>query len=390
MAKLARLVALPLYGSFARLYGGLERVPPEILSPASHFRKIPRSGQHSTIVVAESDDGFRGLGEAFGLPRAMASACLVNDVIAPALVGEELGEPSAMLAALRAYFIAMGHTRGPAMEALSGVDIALWDLKARRQGKPLATLLGATPGPVDLYVSPVPFLPTPERSAAKALDYVAQGYRAIKLKVGRGIDVDLSHVAAVRAAIGSSRGLMLDVNCAYDVPTSIAFAKALKPYDLAWLEEPIRPDDPAALAEIRRAAPMPIAAGENEFTVEGYDSFLRAGAVDVLMPNISRAGGVSGILALSEPARRHGVRISPHGVGGGIAVSAALHVCRAVENCRLYEANRLPNALRDALPVPPLETVDGCLVAKDAPGHGCDLDWEQAETYRTDLPRSPG
>jgi L-alanine-DL-glutamate epimerase-like enolase superfamily enzyme len=227
----------------------------------------------------------------------------------------------------------------------------------------------------------VPFLPSPEESAAAAREFLAQGFHAVKLKVGRGIAVDMPHVEAVRGALGA-RELRLDVNCAYDVATSIEFARALKPLDIAWLEEPIRPDDPAALAEIRRAASMPIAAGENEFTLAAFEAFARAGAVDVLMPNIARAGGVSGLVAVGEVCQRHGVGLSPHGVGAAVSVAAALHACRAIPAFTIYEANRLPNPLRDDLARPRLALEDGRLVARDAPGHGVELDWALAETYR--------
>ena len=382
MAKLVRLEALPLYASFARLFGGLDKVPPSLLAPAAHFRRIPRSGQHSTLVIAESDDGAVGVGEAFGLPWAGASAGLVDAVCAPALVGQTLEQPATMLQPLREYLTAMGHSRGPAMEALAGVDIALWDLAARRAGQPLATLLGGKPRALRTYVSPVPFLPTPQESAAAARAFLAQGYYAIKLKVGRGVSVDMSHVEAVRDALGPDRELRLDVNCGYDVATSIEFARALKPLNIAWLEEPIRPDDPGALAEIRRAASMPIAAGENEFTLESFSAFARAGAVDVLMPNIARAGGVSGMLAIGEMCARHKVGLSPHGVGAAVSVAAALHACCAIPAFSIYEFNRLPNPLRDDLARPPLEIRGGELVARDAPGHGCELDWALAESYR--------
>ena len=388
MAKLARLHALPLYAPFARLYGGADKVPVSILNPASHFQRIPRSGQHATIVIAQSDDGAIGVGEAFGLPHARATSAYVDDVIAPAIRGEALDEPARMLEPLRRYFAAMGHSRGAAMEALAGVDIALWDLRARREGKPLATLLGGAPGPVPVYVSPVPFLPTPAESAAASRAFLAEGWRAVKLKIGRGIATDLAHVEAVRDALGPEPQLMLDVNCAYDVATSIALARALKPFAIAWLEEPVPPDDPAALAEVRRAAPMPIAGGENEFTLASFEAYARAGAVDVLMPNVARAGGISGLMAIGALCAKHGIGLAPHGVGSAIAVAAALHACRAAPGFRIYEANRLPNALRDALARPPLEVLDGALIARDAPGHGQALDWEEAETYRIDV--APG
>jgi L-alanine-DL-glutamate epimerase-like enolase superfamily enzyme len=274
----------------------------------------------------------------------------------------------------------MGHTRGPAMEALSGVDIALWDLKARAAGVPLATLLGGSPGPVSTYVSPIAFRSTPDETAADAAAYRAQGYTAFKLKIGRGIATDLGHIEAARAALGSLP-LYLDVNCGYDVPTAIALARELPRYDIGWLEEPVPPDDPAALAEVRRHAPVPIAAGENEFSMPAYRQLVAADAVDILQCNIGRCGGVSGMLAVGELCAGHGLTMAPHGVGGCVNVAASVHVGRAAQAFHSYEANRLLNPLRDALGVVPTQLVEGCLVAADRPGHGGEPDMGKLERY---------
>lgn len=378
--RLTSLRALPLQATFADAYGGADKIPAHVRTPAAHFVKIPRLGQFATLVIAESDDGALGYGECFGLPHPLAAASLVTHVVAPTLLGSEIGEPAEMTRALRDYFFAMGHTRGPAMEALSGVDIALWDLKARAAGVPLATLLGGSPGPVSTYVSPIAFRATPDETAADAAAYRAQGYTAFKLKIGRGIATDLGHIEAARAALGSLP-LYLDVNCGYDVPTAIALARELPRYDIGWLEEPVPPDDPAALAEVRRHAPMPIAAGENEFSMPAYRQLVAADAVDILQCNIGRCGGVSGMLAVGELCAGHGLTMAPHGVGGCVNVAASVHVGRAAQAFHSYEANRLLNPLRDALGVVPTQLVEGCLVAADRPGHGGEPDMGKLERY---------
>ena len=156
------------------------------------------------------------------------------------------------------------------MEALSGVDIALWDLIARSRNEPMATTLGAEPGPVSVYVSPIPFRNTPQETASELREFVRQGYTAFKLKVGRGVKIDLDHIEAARDAAGDAP-LYLDANCAYDVGTAIELAKHLDRFDIGWLEEPINPDNPEALRAVRQASPVPIGAGENEFTQEAYE-----------------------------------------------------------------------------------------------------------------------
>lgn len=379
--KISRLRAIQLEARFSDVFGGIDKVPAELLAPAAHFRRIPRTGQVATLVVVESDDGAVGYGEAFGLPHAGAATAIINGVVAPALMGATIGEPSEMLADLQTYFVAMGSTRGPAIEALSGVDIALWDLKARAAGVPLATLLGGTPGPVPTYVSPVGFQNHPDKSARAARSFLDEGYTAIKLKIGRGIGIDLDHIAAVRDEMGPDAPLYLDVNCAYDVPTAIAVAKALVPYNIGWFEEPIPPDDPQALAEVRRASPVAIAAGENEFMFRAHAALVLADAVDFLQPNIARAGGVSGLLAIGALCARAGIAMAPHGVGTCVGVSAALHACRAAPAVHAYEANRLLNPLRDDMSVRPLVTQGGQLVAQDAPGHGGEPDFARLARY---------
>lgn len=380
--KIVRVTATPLMASFADMFGGADKVPPQIRTPAAHFRRIPRVGQMATLVEVESDDGVVGCGEAFGLPHPMSAAAILNGVIAPVLVGQEVGEPSEMTDVLYRYFVALGATRGAAMEALSGVDIALWDLKARAAGVPLSTLLGATPGPVSTYASPVGFHEDPEKSAEAALDFLKQGFRAIKIKIGRGAEIDALHVGAIRDAVGPAVTLYVDVNCAYDVRTAIAVAEALEPFDLGWYEEPIAPEDVEGLAEVRRNAPMPVAAGENEFTLPAFRRLLDAEAVDFLQPNITRAGGVSGVLAVGRMCAEAGVRLAPHGVGGSISIGASLNACRAAAGFATYEANRLLNPLRDDLGVHPAVMENGMLVAANLPGHGGEPDPGRLDAYR--------
>ncbi len=380
--KIAQLVAMPIEARFADIFGGIDKVPAELSAPAAHFRRIPRSGQMATIVVATSDDGHIGYGEAFGLPDAGAAASIVDRVIAPSLAGAEIGDPGLMLDDLRRYFASMGCTRGATIEALSAVDIALWDLKARAEGLPLATLLGGKPGPVSTYVSPIAFQDHPDKSAKAARAYIDQGFRALKLKIGRGIRVDLDHIAAVRSEAGSSVPLYLDVNCAYDVPTAIEVARALVPYDIGWFEEPVPPDDPKALAEVRRHSPVPVAAGENEFTLQAHAALVAADAVDFLQPNIARAGGVSGVMAIGALCAKHNIKLALHGVGTCVGVSAALHACRAAPAFHSYEANRLLNPLRDEMGVHKLVLDQGNLVAQDRPGHGGEPDMTRLARYK--------
>ena len=378
--KIASIRAIPLEATFASVFGGEGQVPAQLRTPAAHFQRIPRKGQFSTLVIVEADDGSVGYGECFGLPHPLQATALINELIAPTVTGATVQDPLSMTMDLRSYFYALGLTRGAAMEALSGVDIALWDLIARSRNEPMATTLGAEPGPVSVYVSPIPFRNTPQETASELRELVRQGYTAFKLKVGRGVKIDLDHIEAARDAAGDAP-LYLDANCAYDVGTAIELAKHLDRFDIGWLEEPINPDNPEALRAVRQASPVPIGAGENEFTQEAYESLIRAEAVDFLQCNIGRSGGVTGLLATGSLCKKHGLKLAPHGVGGCVAVAASVHACRAAEAFVTYEVNRLLNPLRDKLALVPIELRDGMLVASDRPGHGGEPNKDLLDDY---------
>jgi D-galactarolactone cycloisomerase len=380
--KIVRIEAIPLEAPFARQFGGIDKVPPQLLRPASHFQKIVRSGQYTTYARITAEDGTTGIGEAFGLPHPAPTAALIEKVIGPGLLGQEIGDPWEMLGEFRFYFTAMGHRGGMPAEAMSGVDTALWDLKAKLAGQPLASLLGGSPGAVPLYASPVPFLPTTAQSQEAARKLVGEGFKAIKLKIGRGAKTDLAHIAAVREAIGPGPGLMLDVNCGYDEQTALEVGPQLARHGVTWFEEPIPPGDPAALARVRARSSVPIATGENEFALSDFEALAKAKAADVLMPNIARAGGVSGLMRIGEICAAHGIGLAPHGVGSCVALAAALHVCRAAPGFRIYEANRLLNPLRDEMPRQRLAVVDGAYVTPGNAGHGGDPLPEVMESYR--------
>ncbi len=359
-----------LHASFATIFGGIELVPESLRRPASHFQRIERLGQYATLVEVIGDTGESGWGEAFGLPDPGMAASLIESVISPVLVGADFADPAEAARELKQFFFALGHTRGPAMEALSAIDIALWDLKARVLGKPLCQVLGGTIGSVKAYVGSVPFLPTPEESGERALAFAAEGYTGIKLKVGRGGAIDAAHVARLRSVLDDDVAIMLDANAAYGIDEAIAVAIAVAPFDVAWFEEPIAPDDPHALAQVRAASPVKIAAGENEFDISQFRRFVEAGALDIVQPNIARAGGVSGLMAIDALCAEHGLTMAPHGVGSAIGLAAALHVCRAASSFSVYEANRLINPLRDDLVDQPAKREGTAFVLDHAVGHG--------------------
>jgi L-alanine-DL-glutamate epimerase-like enolase superfamily enzyme len=377
---IASVEAVALAAPFERLYGGADRVPDWLLTPASSHRVLPRLGQYTTLVRIRTTDGLEGFGEAYGLPEPRVTATVVGHLLAPMLVGRDAGASEALWELMFGAQAGAGRTGGFYMEAISGVDLALWDLRGKAAGLPIHRLLG---GPirntVPVYASPVPFLPSPEASAERALSFLEAGFHAIKLKLGRGIDTDLVHAAAVADALGDKAELKVDLNCAYDVKTAIRLGHALEGLGVRWLEEPLATDDIAGLAEVRAAVRIPVVTGESEFIRYRYRDFLLQRAVDVVMPNLARAGGITEARRIAAHCSAFHVDVSPHGVGSAVGVAAALQFAAATPNVPVYEYNRLPNPLRDDLAS--FELRDGELVVPDGPGLGIELDEDLIRHY---------
>jgi D-galactarolactone cycloisomerase len=368
MLRIASVAAVEMRFPFSRIYGE-GNIPKELLSPAAHFQRIKRTGQTATLVAVTDQDGVTGFGECFGLPSSGPSRALIESVIAPALAGAEIASPEEAMEEFYRFFLALGNSRGPAMEALAGLDIALWDLMSKRAGKPLAEMIGGTVEPVKLYASPVPFLADPNDSAAKALAYLEQGYTALKLKIGRGVETDVSHIKAIREAMPAGTPLMLDANCGYEREEALALADAIAPYDIGWLEEPVEPEDFETLRMLCERAPCPIGGGENDFTLSAFERLVDLG-VTYLQPNVTRALGVTGMIRLNALAERSGLQVALHGVGTSIGVSTALHCCSALPHLTMFERNHLLNPMRDDVGIALTVDSDGTLLPPTGHGHG--------------------
>ncbi|MBE7463157.1 MAG: mandelate racemase/muconate lactonizing enzyme family protein [Planctomycetes bacterium] len=371
MSRIATIEAFALEARFADYFGGTQHVPPAFSQPAAHFRALPRLGQASTLVRVRDTEGHEGWGESWGLPLPQASALLVEKLLAPVLKGAATEPVDACAELLWTCARQYGHDKGFLPEAISGIELALWDLAGRRAGKPVAQMLNPQARErIACYASPVPFLDRPEQSAAAARAFAEQGHRGVKLKVGRGVETDRTHAAAVRAALGPQAELMLDANGAYGVESALQLARAVEPLRIAWLEEPVAPDDLDALVRVKRNSPVPLAAGEHEFCPAGLRALVERGAVDVLTPNVSRCGGIGAVRSAAACAREHGVRLALHGVGAGITLAASLHVLAALPVEGLFEANRFLNPLRESLTQPVLSARDGAFDLPAGPGWG--------------------
>jgi len=260
--------------------------------------------------------------------------------------------------------------------ALSGVDIALWDIVGKARGVPLYKLLGGKcRDKVPVYATAL-YPEEPSKVAKKARAFAEQGFRGVKIKVGFDLDQDVRIVRAVREELGKEFVVMTDANQGYTVDVALKAAGAFADCGAFWLEEPLFVEDIAGHARLRAEAKVPIAVGENLHTCYAFENFVLRGAVDFLQPDVARAGGISEIQKIAEMASQHNVPISFHTWGDGVALAASVHLSAALKECTLMELDYTYNPLRSELLRDPLELKDGFLVPPEAPGLGIEVDQE--------------
>jgi D-galactarolactone cycloisomerase len=276
----------------------------------------------ATLIRVETDSGLAGLGAALGTPPVVAA--IIEHELEPELVGEDpmfserlyekMYNGSRAIPALERGVPQpeVSRRRGMVMEAIAGVDIAIWDVKAQALGVPIYQALGATRRSVRGYASGG-WAPGDEAEAELG-GYAAKGFTAVKMRVvGRdGFSTCLRRVQAARRGIGPEVELMVDAHGSLEVATAIKLAKALEPYHIAWFEEPVSPDDHRGQAAVRRATTIPIASGEREFTRFDFQDLLDHQALDIAQPDVARAGGLTEIRRIAALTSTRGVRLAPH------------------------------------------------------------------------------
>jgi L-alanine-DL-glutamate epimerase-like enolase superfamily enzyme len=335
-------------------------IPYRRLDPPSPWTEAIRA---QLLVRVATDAGLVGWGEAFALGAPLAVCAVVHDVLRPLLVGEPAGDLERLTDRVQRAIHLFGR-RGLGLFAWSGVEIALWDLAGRARGVPVATLLGGLVQPrLRAYASLLRYA-RPEDVARAARQRAAEGFAGIKLH-----QTDLASVAAAREAVGPHVALMLDVNCPWSPDEAIRMGRALAPHGLAWLEEPVwPPEDYRALARVRAALDVPLAAGENEGTAVGFRELIAHGAADILQPSVTKVGGLGELRRITALAAAWNVTVVPHSFYFGPGLAATLHLAAATPGVPWVE---FPGgALETPLLERPIEARDGWLEVPPGPGLG--------------------
>jgi galactonate dehydratase len=360
---------------------------------------IVEAGRQYIFVQVETDEGITGWGEVTGVGQLpnRAVAAVVREM-SPFLEGED---PARIEAIWNKVFRAMTYvgTRGVTSCALSGIDIALWDIAGKAAGKPIYELLG---GPVRESIALYTHFPlgaTPQEAAQNVMVPVNDGVKAIKTdpfqpewqrryRAGTpsgyldggmsaaGEQEGADFIAAIREAVGPEVEIMIDAHSMYNVPTAIRLANRLAPYNLTWFEEPVPPESYHALRQVREQVQTPICVGERLHTRFEFVPVLEQRLADFIMPDVTWTGGISELKKISTMAEAYYVPVSPHDASGPINVLAGAHVMMTVPNFYKLETTRSKMSAYDVFITEPLDTRNGHLYIPKKPGLGLEMNMD--------------
>lgn len=365
MSKIARIETIPL------------EIPYDHGGPPAGWGGQSWNKLSILLVRIETDDGFVGWGEAFSYNCRHAVRAAIETMVAPVVSGRDDGDIAGISRDMQQKLHLFGRY-GITIFALSGLDIALWDVAGKRAGLPLHRLLGgAARSSIPGYASLLKYR-DPDLVHAKVREARKEGYSAIKIH-----ETEEPEVRAAREGAGDGVPLMVDTNCPWTPEQARLMARRLKPYDLHWLEEPIfPPEDFTALAQLGQTSGIAIAAGENACTAFEFKKMFDVGAVQYAQPSVTKVGGITEMRRIAALADTAGVALMPHSPYFGPGFLATVQLAAALPTECLLE--RFYCDVEASLFGELIETVDGRFRVPDGPGLGCDPDEAVIDEYRVD------
>jgi len=350
--------------------------------------------RQTALCLVSTDEGIEGVGEAFyvGGPAKIV-ASMISDAYAPLLIGMDPFDNAVIWDFLYNRTRDQGR-KGLPISAMSAVDIALWDIKGKALGLPVHKLLGgAYREKAHVYATglyePQCVPSVKDALVEEALGYKEDGFSAMKLKIGYGIETDIEYIRAVRQAIGDDMILMVDANHAYNAAEAIRLSRKMERYDVYWFEEPVPPEDIDGYIEVKQKSNILITGGECEFTRYGFRELITRRVVDILQPDLCATGGFTEMMRIAAMASAWNVPVIPHVWGTNVGLAASLQLFAALPHFPerrfpaepFFEYDRSPHPFRDRVTHEKFIMKDGYLDIPGRPGLGVTLDLDFVRKY---------
>jgi D-galactarolactone cycloisomerase len=324
----------------------------------------------TSIVRVSTDSGLSGVGSAYSHPDLVR--LVVMGHLAPLLFGCDASDVEGLWD--RMYSLTRWYGRkGAAISALGAVDVALWDIRGKATGQPVYRLLGGADTSIDAYASGLLWQDDLELLAKEATSYVEAGFSLMKMRLGRDRDYDRQAVEVVLSALNGQAQLAVDGTHRYSLSSAVEFGHFLSERGVKWFEEPFPPEDVDSYVSLRAQVDIPIAAGENEFGVQGFQELFRAGAIDIAQPDVSRTGGITEGIRIAQLAAEHGVRLVTHTWSDVVALVANAHLVSASETGWAVEVDTTGTPFIEELAVSGSPLVRGRIKLPHGNGLGLEL-----------------
>jgi D-arabinonate dehydratase/D-galactarolactone cycloisomerase len=350
--------------------------PPHWRSRAAYSTTVD-----TTLVKITTDTGIVGWGEAKSPVAPSVTATIIRELMCDLLVGQDPTDRALHWDRLYSAMRIRGHSQGFWLEAMSGIDIALWDITGKAFSLPVAKLLGGTfRRRVKIYASGIPGLraeaPTEawSRLRESARDVKRRGFHAVKVGIGLGIEGDLRTIATIREELGPDFGILTDAAGMYDLSQAITLARGLSRLRVGWLEAPLAPEAIGDYGRLAAAVELPIASDlvYNRWQVR---DLLLGGGVDVVQPDVCRAGGLTEAKRIADLTDAFHKAATPHvSIGSAVQFAASVHLAAALPNQAIMEFWYGANPLGEALQATPFRIEDGYFWVPDDPGLGIEID----------------
>ncbi len=351
------------------------RIPPEHQNTIGIGRMYKRD---AVIIKVETKGGLVGFGESHHARNPGAMAHLINTTMRNLVVGMDAAGVTEIWSKMyKAQFASHGMGAGSVI-AMSGIDMALWDIRGKAVGWPLYKLLGGSPRKIPAYAGGGGSLgfSEPDRTVEEIAPLLEMGFKAVKIRIGQTAARDLARLSAVRKAYGDDLVILTDANAAYTIDDARKVMPVMESLNVGWLEEPFPAHDYRSYALAASFSSTPLALGENVYTRFEFIRIIEDGVISILQPDVGKAGGVTEALRISALASAWKLPIHPHGGVTGLDLAAGIHLLASIDNGGYFESSEGYNPLREGpFNTKPYEIdQEGCVMPLESPGIGLEVD----------------